>query len=132
MEENERPVNRPPGSYRIRSDAGADGPQQERWKVRVIGGLGLDFALGAPGFGTTDRGHARGLCWSGWREAGRRSLRLLATGAAGALCVSWFAFAAPGRTRLALAALVAAIGGARLAFTPRLASAARTFPRTVA
>ena len=122
MEENERPVNRPPGSYRIRSDAGADGPQQERRKVRVIGGLGVDFALGAPGFGTTDRGHARGLCWSGWREGGWRWLRLLATVAAGALCLP----------RFALTALLTAFGCARLAFTPRLASTARTLSRTVA
>ena len=34
--------------------------------------------------------------------------------------MSWFAFAAPGRTRLALATLVAAFGCARLAFTPLL------------
>jgi hypothetical protein len=40
------------------SDAGANGPQQECGKVRVIGGLGFDLAMGAARFGPADRGHA--------------------------------------------------------------------------
>ena len=101
--------------------------------MRVIGRLRIDFAVAAPRFGTADRGHARRLWGSGRREGFRRpGLRLLASIAAGALCVPRLAFAAPCRTRFAIAALVAASGGARFAFAPRLASAARTFPRTLA
>ena len=91
--------------------------------MRVIGGLRLNVALGASRFRTTDRRHARRLCRSGWRESCGRCLRLLGSTTAGALCMSRFAVAALGRTRLALAA-IAASGGARLAFTARLATAA--------
>ena len=100
--------------------------------MRMIAGLGLDFALGAPRFGAADRGHARRLCGSGRREGFGRCLWLLAAIAAGALRWPRFALAAPGRTRFALAALVAAPGCPRLAFASRLASAARTFPRPIA
>ena len=95
--------------------------------MRVIGGLQLSVALGAARFGTTDRGHARRLCRGGRRKGCGRCLRLPIGTAAGALGMPRFAFAALvavlGGARLALAA-IAAPGGARLAFTPRLAAAA--------
>ena len=73
--------------------------------MRVIGGLGFNLALGAPRFGTADRGHARGLCRGGRREGCGRCLRLRAGTAAGALGMPRFAFAALVATRLALARL---------------------------
>ncbi len=103
--------------------------------MRVIGGLRISVALGAPRFGATDRRHARGLCRSGRREGCSRCLRLRAGTAAGALGMPRFAFAAlvaaSGGARLAFAA-IAAPGSSRLALTPRLAAAARTFPGTFA
>jgi hypothetical protein len=136
MEENERPVN-DSGRWvvTVRSDAGANRPQQERRKMRVIGGLRFSVALGAPRFRTTDRGHARRL-WRGGRcEGFGRCLRLRAGTPAGALGVPRFAIAAlvttSGGTRLALGA-VATPGGTRFALTSRLAAAARTFPGAVA
>src|SRR6185437_8288570 len=42
------------------SDPGADRPQQERRKVRMIGGLRAGIALHRRGFGTTDRRRAGG------------------------------------------------------------------------
>ena len=107
--------------------------------MRVIGGLRFSVALGAPRFGTTDRGHARGLCRGGRREGCSRCLRLRAGTAACALGMPRFAFAALvatlisilGGARLAFAA-IATPGSSRLAFTPRLAAAARTFPGTFA
>jgi hypothetical protein len=53
MEEDERPVNASGRRDRRRSDAGANGPQQESGKVRVIGGLRFDLAVGASRFGGT-------------------------------------------------------------------------------
>jgi hypothetical protein len=58
MEEDERPVNVPAAGIGAASDAGANRPQQECGKVRVIAGLGFDFAVGAARFGPADRGHA--------------------------------------------------------------------------
>ena len=100
--------------------------------MRVIGRLRFYLALGAPRFRTTDRGHARGLCRSWWRESCGRCLRLRAGTAAVALRVPRFAVAALGSTRLAFTALVATSGCSWLAFTSRFASAARTFPRPFA
>ena len=100
--------------------------------MRVIGRLRFDLALGAPRFRTTDRGHARGLSRSGWREGCGRCFRLCAGTAACASRMPRFTVAALGRTRLALTALVATSGCSRLAFTSRFAAAARTFPRTFA
>src|SRR5438128_9167378 len=122
-----------------RSDAGANRPQQERRKMRVIGGLRFSVALGAPWFRTTDRGYARRLCRGGRREGCGRCLRLRSGTAASALGMPRFAFAALvstlisrfGSARFAFAA-IAPPGGARLAFTPRLAAAACTFPRSFA
>jgi len=93
--------------------------------MRVIGGLRFNVALGAPRFRTTDRGHARRLCRRGRRKRCGRCLWLPIGTAAGALGMPRFAFTAfiavLGGTRLAA---LAAFGGARLAFTPRLAAAA--------
>ena len=100
--------------------------------MRVIGGLRFSVALGTPRFGTTDRGHARGLCRGGRHEGCGRCLRLRAGTAACALGMPRFAVAALRSTRLAFTALIATPGGARLALTPRLAAAARTFPGTLA
>src|SRR6266540_3873197 len=127
MEDNERPVN---SSGRwvvmVRSDAGANRPQQERRKMRVIGGLRFSVALGAPRFRTTDRGHARRLCRGGRHEGCGRCLRLRAGTAASALGMPRFAFTA------LVSTLISTPGSARLALTSRLAAAARTFSRTVA
>ena len=83
--------------------------------MRVIGGLRFSVALGAPRFGTTDRGYARRLCRGGRREGCGRCLRLRAGVAAGALGTTRFAVAAFGVSRFAFAA--------RFAFTSRLAAA---------
>ena len=98
--------------------------------MRVIGGLRFNVALGAPRFGTTDRGHARRLCRGGRREGCGRCLRLRAGAAAGTLGMPRFALALiaalvriPGGARLAFAA-IATSGSTRLAFTSRLAAAA--------
>src|SRR5438034_1993734 len=112
------------GSHR--SDAGANRPQQERRKMRVISGLRFSVALGAPRFRTTDRGHARRLCRGGRHEGCGRCLRLRAGTAASALGMPQFAFTA------LVSTLISAPGSARLALTPRLAAAARTFPGTLA
>lgn len=84
--------------------AGADGPQQECWKVRMIGGFGVGLALRASRFSAADRGHARDRRRRRWREGFDRGFRLR-LGAAG------------GTSRLTLAA--------------RLAATACTFLRTV-
>ena len=84
--------------------------------MRVIGGLRFSVALGAPRFGTTDRGHARRLCRGGRREGRGRCLRLRSGIAARTLGTTRFAVAAFGVSRLAFAA--------RFAFTSRLAAAA--------
>src|SRR6266850_2671880 len=119
------------GSCRVRSDAGANRPQQERRKMRVIGGLRFNVALGAARFRTTDRGHARSLCRGGRCEGSGRCLRLRAGTAACALGMPRFAFATllatlvriPGGARLAFAA-IATSGSTRFALTSRLAVAA--------
>ena len=84
--------------------------------MRVIGGLRFSVALGAPRFGTTDRGYARRLCRGGRREGRGRGLRLRSGTAAGTLGTTRFVVAAFGGPRLAFAA--------RFAFTSRLAAAA--------
>ena len=111
--------------------------------MRVIGGLRFSVALGAARLGATDRRYARGLCSGGWCEGCSRCLRLRAGIAACALGMPRFAFAALvaalistligtlGGARLAFAA-IATPGRSRLALTPRLAAAARTFPGTLA
>src|SRR5205809_6499481 len=117
-----------------RSDAGANRPQQERRKMRVIGGLRFSVALGAPRFRTTDRGYARRLCRGGRHEGCGRCLRLRAGTAASALGMPRFAFTALVSTFIStfISTLISAPGSARLALTPRLAAAARTFPGTLA
>src|SRR5690349_1785552 len=107
--------------------------------MRVIGGLRFNVALAASRFRTTDRGYARRLRRGGWRESCGRCLRLCA-GMAACACapgMARFTFAlvtalvSIPRARLAFAA-IAAPRGSRLAFTSRLAAAARTFPGTLA
>src|SRR4051812_3748232 len=63
---------REPGGTSLENalDAGANRPQQKRRKVRMIGGLGIGLALGAPRFGPADGGDARG------RRGGRRHERV--------------------------------------------------------
>ena len=94
--------------------------------MRVIGGLRFSVALGAARFGTTDRGHARGLCRGGRRERCGRFLRLRAGIAAGALGAPRFAVAALVAALIGalVSTLVSILGGSRLALTPRLATAA--------
>jgi hypothetical protein len=53
MEENERRVNGFPG-LRSCSHAGANRPQQECGKMRMIRRLRIRFALGSPRFGAAD------------------------------------------------------------------------------
>ena len=65
------------------SDAGADGPQQERRKVRMIGGFGIGLALRASRFGAADRGYARDRRRSRRCEGFDRGFRLRLGAAAG-------------------------------------------------
>ena len=105
--------------------------------MRVIGGLRFNVALGASRFRTTDRGYARRLRRGGWCESCGGRLRLCAGMAARAPGMPRFTIALIAalvsipRARLAFAA-IAAPRGSRLAFTSRLAAAARTFPGTLA
>src|SRR6187397_58841 len=77
-QENERGVNGARAGPRGRSDPGANRPQQERRKMRVIGGLGGLVARRRRRFGTADRRGARRRRrrWRG--ELGSRGLRLRA------------------------------------------------------
>ena len=102
--------------------------------MRVIGGLRLNFALGTSWFWTTDRGHARGLCRGGRHEGCGRCLRLRPGTAVSALGMPRFAFTALVAARISglIGTVIGTSGGARLALTPRLAAAARTFPGTLA
>src|SRR3981081_289287 len=81
MEENERPET---GSRPGLSDAGANGSQQERRKMRVIGRLRCGIARRLRCFGAADRRRARGRRSRGRRERSHRCLRLRAGIAAAA------------------------------------------------
>ena len=58
------------------SHAGPHRPQQERRKVRMIGGFGVGLALRTSRFGAADRGHARDRRRRRWREGFDRGFRL--------------------------------------------------------
>ena len=73
------------------SHAGADGPQQERRKVRMIGGFGVSLALRASWFSAADRRHARDRRRCRWFEGLDRGFRLRLGATAG---TSRFALAA--------------------------------------
>src|SRR5260221_11515449 len=59
-----------------RSDAGANRPQQERRKMRMIGRLLLGLALSAPRFGAADRGDPGSRRGGRGHERFGRGLRL--------------------------------------------------------
>ena len=84
-------------------DAGANRPQQERRKVRMIGRFGFGFALRALRLGTADR----------WRQRRRRLRRRAVVIAA---------------LRMIAFGMIAAFGVPRFALAARFAAAARTLP----
>jgi hypothetical protein len=91
----------------VGSNPGANGPQQERRQMRMIGRLRCGIALGRGGFGAADRRGARGRRLAHWRECCGGCLRLRGGAAA-------------------------SIVAARLAVTAWLAASARTLTRTFA
>ena len=94
IEENERPVNGALTGPRRGSDPGANRAQQERRKMRMIGGLRSRLARRLRCLGAADRGGPGGRRWDRRRKGRRGLLRLRAGAATATAGAAGFAFTA--------------------------------------